>query len=236
MNCIGCARKTLARRRPLVRSFSSLIREVEPPFELEDGIRERPTPLLFMPSPFSDPVSFEPFLSHFSRRGFTSCSMSYSSPLTLASMQEDLVGAMGAMQAIPPVIVAHCIGGYIAQKHLESYPASALVLVDSFPPYPAASAERALDNNLASGNEHLLHELLEPEADVFLEPRSVPMLILGTPRSELVGVNDMQAVAAFHAVDSADVEQLSEARSPAFDGAFDTALADRIYAWVDLRV
>jgi hypothetical protein len=153
-------------------------------------------------------------------------------------------------------------------QYLESYPASALIHVDAFPPYPAECAERALDNMADDGLsvevEDLLHELLDPANDVFLEPMSVRMLMLGTSAlesdrcahqlftrgiirmsppatifllpSSFVTAAHLHASAAFHGVEQADLVLLSDA-SPAFlPGAteVDAVLADHVYEWVDV--
>jgi pimeloyl-ACP methyl ester carboxylesterase len=158
-------------------------------------------------------------------------------------MEEDLVRAVQAMNCFPPIIVAHGIGGFVAQKYLESFPASALVLVDAFPPYPEACAQRALDNSTAAdlaANEDLLHELLDPENDVFLEPMSVRMLMVGTSVIESSNSSvmpiDLQAAASFHGVEQDDVAVLSAAGPVFIEGneSVDHVLAERVHEWVDI--
>ncbi|CAN0159875.1 unnamed protein product [Ectocarpus sp. 6 AP-2014] len=65
--------------------------------------------------------------------------------LTLRALQAGVAAAVEKSGLTPPVIVAHSMAGFVCQQYLQSYSASGLVLLDSFPPSPGALA-----------NEHLL--------------------------------------------------------------------------------
>ncbi|CAN0225600.1 unnamed protein product, partial [Ectocarpus sp. 13 AM-2016] len=65
--------------------------------------------------------------------------------LTLRALQAGVAAAVDKSGLTPPVIVAHSMAGFVCQQYLQSYSASGLVLLDSFPPSPGVLA-----------NEHLL--------------------------------------------------------------------------------
>ncbi|CAM9677922.1 unnamed protein product [Ectocarpus sp. 8 AP-2014] len=123
-----------------------------PPEDLEDGYFERPTPLLLVAGEGQPAAWWKDTTSFFASRGCTVGTMALtgrgSSPtdtLTLRALQAGVAAAVDKSGVTPPVIVAHSMAGFVCQQYLQSYSASGLVLLDSFPPSPGALA-----------NEHLL--------------------------------------------------------------------------------
>ena len=64
----------------------------------------------------------------------------------LGTVQQEVHAlAAVAQQGTPPILVAHGLGAFVAQKFLESYAAAGLVLVSPFPPLPQRPARRLLE-------------------------------------------------------------------------------------------
>ncbi|CBJ27619.1 hydrolase, alpha/beta fold family protein, putative [Ectocarpus siliculosus] len=123
-----------------------------PPEDLEDGYFERPTPLLLVAGEGQPAAWWKDTTSFFASRGCTVGTMALtgrgSSPtdtLTLRALQAGVAAAVDQSGLTPPVIMAHSMAGFVCQQYLQSYSASGLVLLESFPPSPGALA-----------NEHLL--------------------------------------------------------------------------------
>lgn len=81
----------------------------------------------------------------------------------------------------PPVLVAHSAASYAAQKFLESYPLSGLILVNPVPPYSAQKAILALQhrwvesgelNGESAGGEHLVRYFGLPASTKHAIPES----------------------------------------------------------------
>ncbi|CAN0378260.1 unnamed protein product [Ectocarpus fasciculatus] len=133
-------------------SSTSPIDFAAPPEDLEDGYFERPTPLLLVAGEGQPAAWWKDTASFLASRGCTVGTMTLtgrgSSPtdtLTLRALQAGVAAAVEKSGLTPPVIVAHSMAGFVCQQYLQSYSASGLVLLDSFPPSPGTLA-----------NEHLL--------------------------------------------------------------------------------
>jgi pimeloyl-ACP methyl ester carboxylesterase len=78
-------------------------------------------------------------------KGFESWAIRSSSKSTeyldkLGSIDDEINALVEVMKppfSSPPVIIAHGLGAFVAQKYLESYAAAGLVLVSPFPPNPS---------------------------------------------------------------------------------------------------
>ncbi|CAM9263233.1 unnamed protein product [Scytosiphon promiscuus] len=130
-------------RRRMSSSSSSPIVFAAPPDELEDGYFERPTPLLLVAGEGQPPSWWDSTASFLAARGCTVGTMaltgrgsSATDTLTLRALQAGVAAAVEKSGLTPPVIVAHSMAGFVCQQYLQSYSASGLVLLDSFPPSP----------------------------------------------------------------------------------------------------
>lgn len=104
----------------------------------------RQTPILFLHGAWHAAWCWEEyFLPYFAERGFAAHAMSLRghglsegrNRLRWASMEDYITDLVEVARSLPqpPVIVAHSLGGYIAQKYLEDYDAPAVVLVAPAP-------------------------------------------------------------------------------------------------------
>ncbi|CAM9165986.1 unnamed protein product, partial [Hapterophycus canaliculatus] len=128
-----------------------------PPDELEDGYFERPTPLLLVAGEGQPASWWNSTASFLAARGCTVGTMaltgrgsSTTDTLTLRALQAGVAAAVEKSGLTPPVIVAHSMAGFVCQQYLQSYSASGLVLLDSFPPSPRLVAQEHLRLALAS--------------------------------------------------------------------------------------
>jgi non-heme chloroperoxidase len=105
----------------------------------------RPTPLLFVHGAYAGAWCWdEHFLPHFAQQGYACHALSLSghgaSPGRdrLDSFGIDHyvadVAAVAAALPAPPVLIGHSMGGFVAQKYLETHAAAGVVLLASVPP------------------------------------------------------------------------------------------------------
>eukprot|EP00903_Cladosiphon_okamuranus_P010745 g10156.t1 len=88
--------------------------------------------------------------------------------LSLRALQAGVAAAVESSGLSPPVIVAHSMAGFVCQQYLQSYSASGLVLLDSFPPTPSGLAVEHLHLAYAlAGDIDLNHR----DPDVLAETR-----------------------------------------------------------------
>jgi hypothetical protein len=104
-----------------------------------------PVPLLFVHGAWHGAWCWdEHFLGFFADRGYRAVALSFrahgnsstNKPLRALSVADyiDDVGSVADTLPVPPVLVAHSMGGLIVQKYLESHDAPAGVLLTSMPP------------------------------------------------------------------------------------------------------
>eukprot|EP00752_Nemacystus_decipiens_P006783 g6092.t1 len=180
--------KTFCRGHRNVTS-ASRVTFTAPPEDLEDGYFERPTPVLLVAGEGQPASWWRGVASFFARRGCTVGTMTLtgrgSSPtetLGLRALQSGVAAAVEKSGLTPPVIVAHSIAGFVCQQYLQSYSASGLVLLDSFPPIPRDIAIEHL--KLAStraGNSHHADVLTEVPPD--LTSHELAQLMKDDPKS-----------------------------------------------------
>eukprot|EP00904_Undaria_pinnatifida_P003373 jgi/Undpi1/13036/HiC_scaffold_8.g02699.m1 len=148
------------------RSYASgsMVKFLAPPEELEDRYFERPTPILLVAGEGQSTDWWGGTASFFAARGCTVGSMTLTgrgkSPtetLTLRALQAGVSAAVDGSGLTPPVIVAHSMAGFVCQQFLQSYSASGLVLLDSFPPNPSALAIEHLKLAQAGQSLHADH-------------------------------------------------------------------------------
>ncbi|HEX8683574.1 MAG TPA: alpha/beta fold hydrolase [Ardenticatenaceae bacterium] len=111
----------------------------------------RPTPLLFVHGAWHGAWCWEKnFLPYFTEQGYAVTAFSFRGHgdseghdrlrrTRLADYIAD-VEQVASRFASPPVIIAHSMGGLVAQNYLESHPARAAVLLASVPPRGAIGA------------------------------------------------------------------------------------------------
>jgi len=123
----------------------------------------------------------------------------------------------------PPVLVAHGLGAFVAQKYLESYSACGLVLIAPFPPDPAGALSRLDKRSLLPrtglAEKHWSNDIdLEPDPSALisdasraeqiltLEPAGhfLPVLVVSTEQDPVVQRRDISALAAFHDLNGND--------------------------------
>ena len=131
-----CGAETAVRR-----SVSSLGATVECDVMYPDPSApfERTTPVLFLRGPWHSSWVWESTMAELASRGFESRALRHTSAAAaLGTVAEEvaIVAAAAAAGGPPPLLVAHGLGAFVAQKYLESHPASGLVLVAPFPPNP----------------------------------------------------------------------------------------------------
>jgi len=111
----------------------------------------RPEPLLFIHGAFTGAWCWdEHFLSYFAEAGYVAYALSLSGhgssrgrerldSLSIADYVADVVEVVSQLPQ-PPVLIGHSMGGFVAQKYLESHAARAGVLMCSVPPQGLMSA------------------------------------------------------------------------------------------------
>lgn len=102
------------------------------------------TPLLFVHGMWHGAWCWdETFLPYFEERGYQATALSLRGHAgsegkirgsTIANYVSDVVQVAGRFET-PPVIIGHSMGGFLAQKYLETHAASAAVLLASSPHY-----------------------------------------------------------------------------------------------------
>ena len=116
-------------------------------FPEESADLERPTEVLFLRGPWHSAWAWRSTMDRLAKLGFGSRALKsiprFGSKLQLGSLAEEvqLIAQVASLSA-PPILVAHGLGAFVAQKYLESYPSSGLVLVAPFPPVPEQPARR----------------------------------------------------------------------------------------------
>lgn len=117
------------------------ILRVQPP----EGVARKPTPIVFLHGAFSAAWCWaEHFMPWFAARGYTSYAPSYRGHGGSAGQEilhqsgiddyvRDTVSVIEDLNT-PPILVGHSMGGYVAMRYLENYPAKGLVLLASVPP------------------------------------------------------------------------------------------------------
>jgi pimeloyl-ACP methyl ester carboxylesterase len=208
-------------------------------------------------------------MERLSKLGFESRALGYSNKPQGASMfalgtVDDEVKAIARVssEGTPPILVAHGVGSFVAQKYLESHPACGVVMIAPFPPYPDAPLKRLVgattiqllpdDTNQALVNlerlvklepdpSGLLRDAARPENVLNLEPlgRSMEVLLVSTHTDPMVTLRDLMALRNWH-------ELLDdESRDLTFDGsnghltmaeaAWEApgGISDRIVDWID---
>ena len=95
-----------------------------------------------------------------SLKGYSGMCVEYpSSCHSMDDMVEYLHKQVKLHKLTPPVMVAHSMASFVAQKYLESYALAALVLVNPIPPATSASSINLLQNQWKSSvrPEELVH-------------------------------------------------------------------------------
>ncbi len=113
----------------------------------------KPTPLLFVHGKWHGAWCWEESsLPYFAEHGYNAHALSLRGHgasegriwgASIADYVSDAEQAAGRLEA-PPVLIGHSMGGFIAQKYLESHPAPAAVLLTSVPYYGLWPATFAL--------------------------------------------------------------------------------------------
>ncbi len=102
-----------------------------------NNIIERPTPVLFISGEGLHSRVWGETAKYLCERGYSSSSIelpTLSPPYDVYKSVDFLQETIVANKFTPPILVTHSVSSFIAQKFLESYSASALVLIDPVPP------------------------------------------------------------------------------------------------------
>jgi pimeloyl-ACP methyl ester carboxylesterase len=86
-------------------------------------------------------------MKEFSAQGYSGLAIEY--PLhgsTVDEMVDTINRVVKEHKFIPPVLIAHSMSSFVAQKYLESYALSGLVLVNPLPPYSTGVVLRSLQS------------------------------------------------------------------------------------------
>ncbi|CAM9257063.1 unnamed protein product [Discosporangium mesarthrocarpum] len=155
---LGCPARATTSPRSGYRGLST-VSFLKPRRDLIQGCFERPTPILLVAGECHPAEWWNPLMEFLSHRGCTVGAMALTPShvgssagsleiATLRQLQEGVAEAVAKCGLTPPVIVAHSLAGLVCQQYLESYGASGLVLLDSFPPNPVDYARTVLRDAL----------------------------------------------------------------------------------------
>ena len=161
------------------------------------------------------------------------------------------------------MLIAHGVGAFVAQKYLESYAASGLVLVAPFPPSPSSVLPRLSKASLLPGEPRantdpvdwaalvagepdpsdLLRDAALAEQALHLEPvgHILPVLVVSTACDPVISHRDVSAMRAFHDLDGGGDDSVLRRghgghltmADPDWEAA--GGISDEIAAWISRR-
>ena len=182
--------------------------------------------------------------------------------LALGTVNDEVeAAARVASKSVPPILVSHGLGSYVAQKYLESYPARGLVMVAPFPPNPESTIRRlaGVTSKLLPENTHtncgdwkLLLEL-EPNPNVLLRDSSryentlnleplghyMEVLLVTTQTDPVVDPKVLESVYNWHELEDSKSKEVKREGSNGHltmaEVSWETpgGMSDQIVDWID---
>jgi pimeloyl-ACP methyl ester carboxylesterase len=196
--------------------------------------------------------------------GYTECfQKSYDSALSTVDNEVENIARVSS-KGTPPILVAHGVGTFVAQKYLESYAASGLVMIAPFPPHPKNTLKRIIGATLkdllpvdSSGvledlnhlvklepdPSGLLQDAARPENVLNLEPlgQFMDVLLVSTLTDPIVTQRDMTAIRNLHELLDDDSQSLtfngSKGHLTMAEASWEETggISDQIVDWIDRR-
>lgn len=218
-------------------------------FVPKNSIIERPTPVLFISGEGLHARVWEKTARYLCERGYSSSSIelpTLSPPYDVYKSVDFLQETIVANKFTPPILVTHSVSSFLAQKFLESYSASALILIDPVPPlhndymkkliahYNHASTSVDYYNSNHTDKFHLdrfpidyLQYLCNDSTiTVSLESGVIPMLVVSSKENE-----DSNVIQDFHRIDASNTTLVpSSNRLAMFQSEFFHKL---LYNWIE---
>ncbi|MBI4631514.1 MAG: alpha/beta fold hydrolase [Chloroflexi bacterium] len=195
----------------------------------------RPTPLLFVHGAWHGAWCWaEYFLPYFAQHGYVSHALSLRGHGTsegntrwnLISDYVEDVKQVAQGLAASPVIIGHSMGGFTAQKYLETNPAPAAVLLASIPSFGMlvkAYFARMQDESWGIVVSASFLQLPHPQKV------TTPMLVLGAENDTIFPVNEVQATARAYRTTAEIFPNM--AHDMMLEAGWQS-VADRIIAWL----
>jgi len=210
-------------------------------------------------------------MERLSKLGFESQALGYgdyshkSSDLLLSTVDNEVENvARVSATGTPPILVAHGVGTFVAQKYLESYAASGLVMIAPFPPHPRTTLERfagtVLNDLMPRDSSRVLEDLNQlvesepgpgglfqdaarPENILNLEPlgQFIDVLLVSTLTDPIVTQRDVAAIRSLHELLDDDSQNLtfngSNGHLTMAEALWEETggISDQIVDWIDKR-
>jgi len=228
------ALKTLGRR----------LSTFECPNVLAPPFFERPIPLVFFAGEgLNNITTWNNTIKFMSNRGFHGLSLELPDLDDIDEVTDSMNYSIQKAKLTNPIIISHSIGTFVAQKYLESYSASALILINPIPPQNHTKSISKLYEIKSSinntnkfvqkyyKNNNIYNDDIsssncfppfigiiksDPSAAVNIEPNACDMLIITTKGDYDMGIldeNDVKQMQSYHSLEDEDIIHLQEENS-----------------------
>lgn len=193
---------------------------------------ERPTSLVFLAGEGLNKNIWNDTIKYMADRGYSGLSLDLPSNIhDIYEVTDNIHASIQKAKIINPIIISHSISTYISQKYLESYAASALVLINPIPPTNHMKSISKLyeiksntDNDFIKkyycnsllnddNNEYSYPSFIEniksnPNVIVNLEHGICDMQIIITTNDfdmNIIDNNDIKEMKVFHEIDDSNI-------------------------------
>ena len=131
--------------------------------QVAKGDIEWPTPLVFVTAELLSPCIWKEQAQIFQRQGYN-CLLHTSIPHEcncIDDVADQLNTTIEHHKLTPPVLISHSFSTLVCQRYLESYPASALIMINPIPPDPIRMIRQIRNSALYKSDTVQKYQFLE---------------------------------------------------------------------------
>ena len=192
---------------------------------------ERPIPLVLLAGEGLNKSIWNNTINFLSNRGFSGIALALPDINNIDKVTDSINHSIQKAKLTNPIIISHSISTFVAQKYMESYSASALVLINPIPPQNHISsisklyeAKHLIDNksiqtyykidhddiSMSNYPEDMLKQIINnPLASALnVEPNACDMLIITTKGDydmKIIDDDDMRRMQSYHNLDDENI-------------------------------
>jgi len=188
---------------------------------------ERPIPIVLLAGEGLKKSVWNSTIKYLSERGFSGLAVEIPTDIEdIDKVTDDIHLTIQKEKLNNPILITNSIGTFIAQKYLESWSASALVLINPIPPQNyMKNIDKLLDTKYFVDSDTInkykklsypkfIHNITN-DSKVNIEPNACKMLVITTKGDDnVIDSNiDIETLKSYHNIDDNDIIQLYDVNS-----------------------